>query len=67
MKMLLGAPEFYLHRDPVSFRKQINGLTAIVELEMKQSLKTGAVFVLQQAPRQTKTSILGQNGLLPLV
>ena len=34
MKMFIDAPEVYLHRDPVDFRKQINGLTAIVELEM---------------------------------
>jgi len=41
MKMLVDAPEVFLHRDPVDFRKQINGLSAIVELEMKQSLNTG--------------------------
>ena len=38
-------PEVYLHRDSVDFRKQINGLTAIVELEMKQIAQYGrAVF-----------------------
>jgi transposase len=45
MKMFIDAPEVYLHRDPVDFRNQINGLTAIVELEMKQSLNTGALFL----------------------
>jgi transposase len=44
MKMFVGAADVYLHRDPVDFRKQINGLTAIVELEMKQSLNTGVLF-----------------------
>jgi transposase len=45
MKMFVDAPEVYLHRAPVDFRKQINGLTAIVELEMKKSLNTGALFL----------------------
>jgi hypothetical protein len=68
MKMFVRAQEVYLHRDPVDFRKQINGLTAIVELEIKQSLNTGALFfVLQQTPLQTETSVLGQNRLLPWV
>ncbi len=45
MKMFVDTPEVYLHRAPVDFRKQINGLTAIVELEMKKSLNTGALFL----------------------
>jgi hypothetical protein len=43
--MFVDAPEVYLHRDPVDFHKQINGLTAIVELEIKQSLNAGALFL----------------------
>ncbi|MFK5913373.1 MAG: IS66 family insertion sequence element accessory protein TnpB, partial [Woeseiaceae bacterium] len=31
--------------EPVDFRKQIDGLAAIVELTMKQSLGSGALFV----------------------
>ncbi|NRA23537.1 MAG: IS66 family insertion sequence element accessory protein TnpB [Oleispira sp.] len=34
-----------MHRDPVDFRKQINGLTAIIELKMEQSLNIGALFL----------------------
>ncbi len=45
MTMFVDAPEVYLHRDPVDFHKQINGLTAIVELEIKQSLNAGALFL----------------------
>lgn len=45
MKMFVDAPEVYLHRDPVDFRKQINGLAAIAELKMKQSLNTDALFL----------------------
>jgi transposase len=45
MKMFVNAPEVYFHRGPIIFRKQINGLTVTVELEMKQSLNTGALFL----------------------
>ena len=45
MNMFMNAPAIYLHREPVDFRKQIDGLAAIVELTMKQPLSTGALFV----------------------
>ena len=45
MKMFLQTSAVYLHREPVDFRKQIDGLAAIVELTMKQSLSSGALFV----------------------
>lgn len=45
MKMFIQPSAVYLHRDPVDFRKQIDGLAAIVELTMKESLNSGALFV----------------------
>ena len=45
MNMFIQPIAVYLHRDPVDFRKQIDGLAAIVELTMKQSLSSGALFV----------------------
>jgi transposase len=45
MKMFIQPSAVYLHRDPVDFRKQIDGLAAIVELTMKESLSSGALFV----------------------
>ena len=45
MKMFIQPSAIYLHRDPVDFRKQIDGLAAIVELTMKQSLSSGSLFV----------------------
>lgn len=45
MRMFVDPQAVFLHRDPVDFRKQIQGLAAIVELEMQQSLNTGALFV----------------------
>jgi len=37
--------EIYLHRDPVDFRKSINGLLVIVEQEMNRSPFSSALFV----------------------
>ena len=45
MKMFVDVSEVYLHRDPVDFRKSINGLSAIVELSMNLPLNSDALFV----------------------
>lgn len=37
--------EIYLHRDPVDFRKEVNGLSIIVEEKMRLSLFDEALFV----------------------
>jgi transposase len=38
MKMFIQPSAVYLQRDPVDFRKQIDGLATIVELTIKESL-----------------------------
>jgi len=43
MKMFIDVSEVYLHRDPVDFRKSINGLSAIVELSMNLPLNSDAL------------------------
>ncbi|WDE06675.1 IS66 family insertion sequence element accessory protein TnpB [Thalassomonas viridans] len=45
MKMFVDPPHIYLYRDFVDFRKSINGLTALVELELRQDAYTGALFI----------------------
>ncbi len=45
MRMFEGAPAVYLHREPVDFRKSINGLAVIVEAEMNLAPFSGALFV----------------------
>jgi len=45
MKMFVEPPAIYLYKQPVDFRKSINGLSAIVEAEMDRSPFSGAVFV----------------------
>ncbi len=37
VKMFVDVNDIYLHRDPVDFRKAINGLSVIVEQQMKLS------------------------------
>jgi transposase len=45
MKMFVDAPAIYLHRDPVDFRKAVNGLALIVEQQMELSPFSEALFV----------------------
>ena len=45
MTCLSELTEIYLHRDVVDFRKSINGLSIIVEDEMKLSPFSGALFI----------------------
>ena len=45
MKWFEGIPDVYLHREPVDFRKSINGLAVIVEQDMALSPYQESVFV----------------------
>ena len=45
MKMFVEPPGIYLHKQPVDFRKSINGLSVIVEEHMRLSAFSGALFV----------------------
>jgi len=45
MQMLIDVNTVYLHRAPVDFRKSINGLSIIVESDMKLSSLSGTLFV----------------------
>ena len=45
MNMFVNVPEIYLCSQFVDFRKSINGLAAIVEVELELSVLSGAVFV----------------------
>jgi len=45
MRMFVDTGAVYLHRDPVDFRKSIDGLSLIVEQAMGLSVFEAAVFV----------------------
>ncbi len=45
MQMFVDVSTVYLHRDPVDFRKSINGLCIIVENDMALSSLSGALFL----------------------
>ena len=45
MKLFNEVPTVYLHRDFVDFRKSINGLVCIVEMQMKLSPMDNALFM----------------------
>jgi transposase len=40
----LEIPQIYLYRAPVDFRKQVNGLAALIEQELGHSPFTGALY-----------------------
>jgi transposase len=43
--MFSEPPSIYLYKPFVDFRKSINGLSVIVELEMNQPVMSGALFI----------------------
>ena len=45
MQMFVEPQAIYLHRKPVDFRKNINGLSALVEQSMQLPVFSGALFV----------------------
>ena len=45
MKIFSDLPTVYLHRDAVDFRRSINGLVCIVEMQMKISPFDDALFM----------------------
>ena len=57
MKSIRDFQDFYIHRAPVDMRKNINGLAAIVEADMKLDLKSPSLFVFANR-RRTHMKIL---------
>ena len=51
MKRMLTAPDIYLYRECVDFRKSINGLAAIIENDTDLLLGTGALFLFTNKQR----------------
>ena len=51
MRLFYDVPAVYLHRDPVDFRKAINGLVLIIEQSMAHSPYEAALFVFTNRAR----------------
>ena len=51
MKHMLSAPEIYLYRESVDFRKSINGLAAIIESGSDLLLGSGVLFLFTNKQR----------------
>lgn len=51
MKRMLNAPNIYLYRESVDFRKSINGLAALIESDTDLSLGSGALFLFTNKQR----------------
>ena len=45
----------YVHRDAIDFRKNINGLAALVEQELERDVFANAVFVFSNRRRNRAT------------
>lgn len=57
MKSIFDFKDLYIHRTPVDMRKSINGLSAIVETEMKLDLKGSSLFIFTNQ-RRTHMKVL---------
>ena len=57
MRSLDDFPKVFLHRDPVDFRKSINGLGAIIESDLEMNLFEQSLFVFC-CKRRKKIKIL---------
>jgi len=57
MKSLASFKALYVHREAVDMRKNINGLSAIVQEEMKLELKSSSLFIFCNR-RRTHMKIL---------
>ena len=57
MRSLFDFEKLYVHRDPIDFRKNVNGLSVIVQHEMKLDLKSNSLFIFCNQ-RRTHLKIL---------
>jgi len=58
-------PLIYLYRDPIDFRKQINGLTALIEQELGHNPFSGALYAFTNRSRnKIKCLMWEDNGFV---
>jgi transposase len=63
MRLFVDVPKIYLHRRPVDFRKQINGLSVIVEEDLSKSPFEESLYVFVNGSRnRVKILFWQRNG-----
>ncbi|MCZ6803625.1 MAG: IS66 family insertion sequence element accessory protein TnpB [Proteobacteria bacterium] len=63
MRMFVEVPKLYLHREPVDFRKQINGLSVLVEETLQLNPFDEAVFIfINRSRNRLKILYWERNG-----
>lgn len=61
----LDIPQIYLYRAPIDFRKQVNGLAALIEQELGRSPFTGALYAFTNRHRnKIKCLMWEDNGFV---
>jgi hypothetical protein len=66
MKNMLNAPNVYLYREYIDFRKSINGLAAIIESETDLPLSSGALFLFTNKQRDKLKVHISMHGDHPI-
>ena len=60
-----ATPLIYLYREPIDFRKQVNGLAAIVERELGHNLFAGGLYAFTNRQRnKIKCLMWEDNGFI---
>ena len=61
----LTMPQIYLYRAPIDFRKQVNGLAALIEQELGHNPFTGALYAFTNRQRnKIKCLMWEDNGFV---
>jgi transposase len=65
LRPALAMPHIYLYRAPIDFRKQVNGLAALIEQELGHNPFTGALYAFTNRQRnKIKCLMWEDNGFV---
>lgn len=65
LRPALAMPQIYLYRAPIDFRKQVNGLAALIEQELGHNPFTGALYAFTNRQRnKIKCLMWEDNGFV---
>ncbi|WP_156294594.1 IS66 family insertion sequence element accessory protein TnpB [Serratia oryzae] len=65
LRPALAMPHIYLYRAPIDFRKQVNGLAALIERELGHNPFTGALYAFTNRQRnKIKCLMWEDNGFV---